>query len=294
VYKLIRPENAACNPYDTSLQNPSGGSNAVAIVDAYDNPTIVADLATFEAQFGIPVANLIVVYAPLGGSTPGSCVGDPIQPRSAAGTGWDIEASLDVQWAHAMAPAATIYLVEGQSNSFADLNCAVTVASNLVAAAGGGEVSMSWGSGEFPGEMAIDSVFTTPGVVYFASSGDAPRVSYPSASPNVVSVGGTSTSRNPVTGDFIRETTWQGTGTGPSLFEPSPSYQSGLDMSFRATPDVSSDANPYTGVWVYNSSFYGSGRLVCRRRHQPFCADVGRDCQCGRDHYRELRRVQCG
>ena len=86
-----------------------------------------------------------------------------------------------------MAPSATLYLVEAQSNSFRNLLCAVTVASNLVAAAGGGEVSMSWGSGEFPAETSFDSVFTTPNVVYFASSGDGPGVSYPSASPNVVS-----------------------------------------------------------------------------------------------------------
>ena len=156
-----------------------------------------------------------------------------------------------------MAPSAKLYLVEAQSNSFRNLLCAVTVASNLVAAAGGGEVSMSWGSGEFPAETSFDSVFTTPNVVYFASSGDGPGVSYPSASPNVVSVGGTSLSFDPMTGNFIGENTWQDTGGGASRFESRPSYQDrniapivGLR---RGTPDISSDANPSTGVWVWDS-----------------------------------------
>jgi subtilase family serine protease len=261
IYRLVGRETAACNPFDPSLRNPNGGGNALAIVDAYDNPNIVSDLGIFNGQFGIAATNpssFVVVFAPHGDGAPGSCMGAATRPPSAARTGWDIEASLDVEWAHAMAPMATLYLVEAQSNSFADLLCAVSTASDLVAAAGGGEVSMSWGSGEFAAETTFDSVFTTPGIVYFASSGDSPGVSYPSASPNVVSVGGTSTARNDL-GDFIGEHTWQATGGGPSRYEAAPSYQADLDMPSRATPDVSSDANPYTGVWVYNSSYVGQG-----------------------------------
>jgi subtilase family serine protease len=156
-----------------------------------------------------------------------------------------------------MAPSATLYLVEAQSNSFVNLFCAVTVASNLVAAAGGGEVSMSWGSGEFSFETLFDSVFTTPNVVYFASTGDGPGVSWPSASPNVVAVGGTSLSFDPSTGNFIGENTWQDTGGGASRYESRPSYQNGNIAHIvglqRGTPDISSDANPATGVWVWDS-----------------------------------------
>jgi kumamolisin len=147
--------------------------------------------------------------------------------------------------------------VEAQSNSYRDLLCAVNVAATLVNGAGGGEVSMSWGSGEFKAETTFDSVFTKPNVVYFASAGDSPGVSYPSASPNVVSVGGTSISFDPITGNFIGENTWQDTGGGASRYESRPSYQDrniapivGLQ---RGTPDVASDANPYTGVWVWDS-----------------------------------------
>ncbi|HKD09245.1 MAG TPA: hypothetical protein VKB79_25300 [Bryobacteraceae bacterium] len=164
---------------------------------------------------------------------------------------------MDIEWSHAMAPGAIVYLVEAQSNSLLDLFCAVTVASNLVSAAGGGEVSMSWGSGEFPAEILGDPVFTTPKVAYFASAGDGPGVSYPSASPNVVSVGGTSLSFDPNTGSFIGENTWQDTGGGASLFEPRPGYQNGNVAHIvgrqRGTPDVASDANPNTGVWVWDS-----------------------------------------
>jgi subtilase family serine protease len=157
-----------------------------------------------------------------------------------------------------MAPHATLYLVEAQSNSDSDLFCAVTVASNLVAAVGGGEVSMSWGGGEFPDETLFDAVLTTPNVVYFASSGDSPGVIYPSASPNVVSVGGSSISRDPILGSFINENTWQEAGAGPSLYEPMPAFQTAWVSSLastRITPDVVADANPDTGVWVANSTY---------------------------------------
>jgi len=161
-----------------------------------------------------------------------------------------------------MAPSATLYLVEAQSPSLADLLCAVTVASNLVNAAGGGEVSMSWGGGEFLGETSIDPVFTTAKVVYFASAGDSPGAIYPSDSPNVVSVGGTSLSMDLTTGKFLDETTWQDAGGGLSAFESRPTYQNAGYLNNilgtqRGTPDIASDANPYAGVWVLDSLTFG-------------------------------------
>ena len=260
----LRPSVAGCNPYTVDA-NPSGGGRAIAIVDAYDNPNAVGHLHVSNGQFGVTTVtptSFVVVYAPRGGAMPGSCDGAAVKPPPAAGTGWDIEASLDVQWSHAMAPGANLYLVEAQSNLSADLYCAVSVAGAIVTANGGGEVSMSWGDGDVPGEIAIDPVFTTPGVVYFASTGDGPGTSYPSISPNVVGVGGTTLSRNPVTGNFIFENTWQSTGGGISRFESRPSYQSGIAAlvgDHRGVPDVAADANPATGVWVFNSSLAGVG-----------------------------------
>jgi kumamolisin len=263
IYGLQTPV-PGCNP-NVVFQNPTGGGKALAIVDAYDDPNAYADLQTFSTQFGvtpITTTSFIVVFAPAGGSTPGSCAGPANRPPIDPTGGWEIEESLDIEWAHAMAPKAKLYLVEAQSNNNSDLLCAVTVASNLVQAAGGGEVSMSWGGGEFLQETALDSIFTTPKVVYFASAGDSPGASWPSVSPNVVSVGGTSISRNSNTGQFILENVWQDGGGGPSLVEPRPSYQNGISYivgNSRGTPDISSDANPNTGVWVLDNFMAPAG-----------------------------------
>ena len=129
VYRLTSVSSAqiGCNPTDATLLNPSGGAKAIAIVDAYDYPTALSDLQIFSAQFGLTApttANFQVVYA------------TGTQPR--ADSGWGLEAALDIEWAHAMAPQSKIYLVEAASNSFADLLTAVSVASNLVTQAGGG------------------------------------------------------------------------------------------------------------------------------------------------------------
>src|SRR5271165_521139 len=133
-----------CNP-NTATKVPTGGARMIAIVDAYDAPNAASDLAKFSTQFGLPAASFQVVYA--SGTKP------------AYNMGWEFEESLDVQWAHAMAPSAKIVLVEAASNSFADLLTAEDVASSLVNAAGGGEVSNSWGGGEFQGENSYDSHF---------------------------------------------------------------------------------------------------------------------------------------
>jgi subtilase family serine protease len=261
VYNLVPSYfSPQCNP-NSSLPNVTGGSKAIGIVDAYDNPNAFADLQAFSTQFGLtPItpSSFQVVYAPKGATPFGTCNGPATKPPTdPGGGGWEIEESLDVQYAHGMAPGATLYLVEAQSNSFADLYCAVSVANSLVASAGGGEISMSWGSGEFSSEVSIDKVFTTPGVVYFASTGDGPGTSYPSSSPNVVAVGGTTLSRNAVSGSFENENVWQDTGGGPSRYEKVPLYQQGI-VTVRSTPDVAADANPSTGVWVLDN-FSGAG-----------------------------------
>jgi kumamolisin len=245
VYRLTSVSSAqiGCNPTDPTLLNPSGGARAIAIVDAYDYPTAFSDLQIFSAQFGLPApttANFQVVYA----------TGTP--PK--ADSGWGLEAALDIEWAHAMAPHAKIYLVEAASNSYADLLSAVNVASNYVAQAGGGEVSMSWGGSEFSFERFYDGYFTKTGVVYFAAAGDSAGTIWPSTSPNVVSAGGTTNSRD-ASGNLQAQLAWSSTGGGPSRYESRPSYQSAISQvvgNKRGTPDVAADADPNTGVWVYN------------------------------------------
>jgi subtilase family serine protease len=244
VYQLVSSPVSGCNP-NVAVSNPSGGAGAIAIVDAFHYPTAMNDLQVFSAQFGLPaptLANFQVVYA--SGFQP------PVDP------GWNLEAALDIEWAHAMAPNAKIYLVEAASDNFADLLKAVSVANGLLQFAGWGEVSMSWGGSEFPSEKNYDTYFKQYGVIYVAASGDYPGVSWPSASPYVFSVGGTGISRNPTSGDFRQEIAWQSGGGGPSVYESRPPYQYGISaivQTQRGTPDVSAVADPSTGVWVYFS-----------------------------------------
>ncbi|MFI5174740.1 MAG: peptidase S8/S53 subtilisin kexin sedolisin [Terriglobia bacterium] len=228
----------------------TGGSHVIAIVDAFDYPTAENDLGVFSSTFGLPpctTSNGCFQKVFAGGR----------RPRS--NCGWAQEAALDIEWAHAMAPSARIILVEARSSSFADLFQAVDVASNLVSPSGTGlgEVSMSWGGSEFSTEASNDSHFTRAGVVYFAASGDTGGVRiYPGVSPNVVSAGGTRINRD-ASGNFVSETGWSGSGGGPSAFEPRPSYQNGIATivgSSRGAPDYSFDADPNSGVAVYDST----------------------------------------
>jgi subtilase family serine protease len=198
VYKLVSAA-ATCNP-STATTVSHGGAKAIALVDAYDNPNAASDLAAFSTEFGLPAATFKVVYAAPGSSTQTSTP----PPQDPTG-GWEFEESVDVQMAHAMAPHARIFLVEANSSGSGDLLPAVTLASNLVAAYGGGEVNMSWGFGDFAGEDGYDGYFTTANVVYFSAAGDSAGVSYPCTSVNVVCVGGTTISRNATTGNFEYE-----------------------------------------------------------------------------------------
>jgi subtilase family serine protease len=157
--------------------------------------------------------------------------------------------------AHAAAPHAHIYLVEAASNNFTDLFTAVTKATALVKAAGGGEVSMSWGGSEWNTEAGDDWRFNQSKIVFFGATGDVEGTQYPAVSPNVVAVGGTTITRSPYTLDFELETTWEDGGGGVSLYEPLPSFQRSLagELPGRGIPDVAADANPRTGVWAYDS-----------------------------------------
>jgi kumamolisin len=241
IYRLV-PVTPGCDPNSvTTVSNR--GSKVIAIVDAFDDPTALADLTQYSAQFGLPAptaANFQVVYA------------TGVQPPSEAG--WKLEESIDIEMAHAMAPNAKVILVEAKSGSNTDLLFAEDVASGLVAAAGGGEVSNSWSEGEFAGQLALDTHFSTPKVVYFGSTGDNPGVYWPSTSANVVAVGGTSTSRWPITGAFRWEASWAEAGGGVSAFIPRPTYQKNISSivgAQRGVPDVAADANVDTGVWIY-------------------------------------------
>jgi len=229
-----------------------GAGQTIAIVDAFDDPNAESDLNVFSSQFGLPAC-----------TTANGCFrkvdqnGGTSYPRKDAG--WALEISLDIQWAHAIAPAAKILLVEATTNSFANLLAAEDYAKTHAQ-----YVSNSWGASEFSGETGYDSHFAQSGVSFFVSSGDAGTpAEYPSASRNVVSVGGTTLHLNLSQTDPGFETGWSSGGGGCSVYETATSAQSGFSQygqvncgGQRATPDVSLDADPASGVSVYDTVRY--------------------------------------
>lgn len=236
--------------YGFSTSSTAGAGQTVAIVDAYDDPTAESDLGVFSSTFGLPAC-----------TTANGCfakvnqTGGTSYPRKDAG--WALEISLDIQWAHAIAPGAKILLVEASSNSFTNLLAAEDYAKTHAA-----YVSNSWGGSESSSETGYDSHFAQSGVSFFVSAGDAGLpAEYPSASPNVISVGGTTL--NFTGGSFTSETGWSSGGGGCSQYETATTAQSGFSeypqvncAGKRATPDVSLDADPASGVSVYDTTSY--------------------------------------
>ncbi|MHB1423796.1 MAG: S53 family peptidase [Gemmataceae bacterium] len=225
-----------------------GSGQTIAIVDGYNQPNIASDLQTFDSTYGLPAPPSFKVVNENGGSS-----------LPAASQSWGLEISLDVEWAHAIAPGANILLVEANSASYSDLMTAVNYARNQP---GVSVVSMSWGSSEWSGESFYDSYFTTPaghpGITFIASSGDNGTVEYPSTSPNVLTVGGTRLSTD-ASGNYLGETAWSGSGGGISTVEAQPSYQQGVvtqTSSYRAVPDVAYNASSNSPYAVYDTSSY--------------------------------------
>lgn len=218
-----------------------GSGQTIALVEAFHDPTLVSDLHVFDKANGLADPSLSVVN--LAGTT--------------SNPDWTSEESLDAEWAHAIAPGASILVVEAQSDSLGDLMNAVSVARSTP---GVTVVSMSWGFGETSTETAFDPMFTTPpghpGITFIAASGDngtAAGPEYPASSPNVLSVGGTTLLVNS-SGSYLGEVAWSGSEGGYSTAELEPAYQRTVQrMGHRSTPDVAFDGNPNTGVQVYET-----------------------------------------
>lgn len=218
-----------------------GSGQTIALIEAYHDPNLISDLQTFDQTFSLPAASVTVDN--LAG------------PRT--NNVWASEEMLDVEWAHSIAPGANLLVVEAASQNLGDLIHAVDVARN---APGVSVVSMSWGFPETPGQTAFDAYFQTPpghqGVTFVAASGDngtAAGPSYPSTSPGVLSVGGTTLSIGPG-GSYLGESAWSGSGGGYSAYEAEPSYQYRVQSTgSRSTPDVSFLGDPNTGVNVFQT-----------------------------------------
>ncbi len=239
-----------------------GTGQTIVIVDAYDNPSFVSssdpnyvnsDLYKFNQYFGL---------GDFGG--PGQPTFTKLDQNGgtsypAGDQDWGTEIALDVEWTHAIAPKANIVLIEANSAYDTDLMwTAVNTARNLP---GASVISMSFGVSEYSDDLSQNSIFLTPaghaGVTFVAASGDdgSPGL-YPAYSPNVLAVGGTTLTLSG--NNYVSETAWSGSGGGQSTSELAPTYQDGVQTSTkRQMPDVSFDANPNSGVAVYDS--YGEG-----------------------------------
>jgi subtilase family serine protease len=228
------------------LSSTAGGGQTIAIVDAYDDPKAESDLAVYRSQFALSPC-----------TTANGCfrkvnqTGGTRYPKG--NTGWAEEISLDLDMASAICPNCHILLVEASSNSFANLAAAVDEAANL----GANVISNSYGGGEYSNEVNDQSHYNHPGIAITVSSGDAGYgVQFPAASQYVTAVGGTSLTTNPRS-----ETVWSGAGSGCSAYISKPSWQADPLCAHRTVADVAADADPNTGVAVYDTYRVG-GWLV--------------------------------
>jgi hypothetical protein len=225
-----------------NLPSKGGSGTTIAVIIAYDTPSIEDDLMVFSNQFNLPLPN-----------------GDNFELHKMANNiavdrNWSIEACLDVEWSHAIAPDAKILLVEAVSNNRNDMLTAVDYARNrpdVVA------ISISWGGDEPSNPAFYNSRLTSKyGAVFFSASGDnGTSLVWPATSAKVVAVGGTTLNLK-TDGTVISEVGWKDSGGGESKYEPIPTYQTGfgLNGSKRTVPDVSYNANPASGFAVYYNS----------------------------------------
>jgi hypothetical protein len=256
------PPSTALGPADiqSAYGLPSataGTGETVAVVDAGDDATAESDLAVFRSQYGLPPC-----------TTANGCF-EKVNQAGQQGnyppvaSGWPLEESLDLDAISSACPNCHILLVEANTASIDDLGASVDEAVSLGAIA----VSNSYGSGvEDPSETSYDKYYNHPGVAVTASAGDSGYgIDYPNASPYVTSVGGTTLSKDTSVPRGWDETVWgngtegvdgDGTGSGCSQYEPRPSWQAGItqDCAMRAAADVSADANPNSGLAVYDTT----------------------------------------
>jgi N-acetylneuraminic acid mutarotase len=224
----------------------TGDGMTVGIVDAFGNSHAEADLAQFRSYYGLPectTANGCLSIVNQEGDT------SPLPPDD---PGWGLETSLDLDAVSAACPNCHILLVQGDDNSLDNLGIAVDTAVSM----GVKFVSNSYGvPGEAPDELGFDHYYDHPGVAVTASTGDAGNVTnWPATNPNVVAVGGTTLTSDSSPRGWS-ESAWADGGSGCSPYEPKPDFQQGLSTNCdnRAIADISADADPATGLAVYDT-----------------------------------------
>jgi subtilase family serine protease len=237
----------------------TGAGQTVAIVDAYDDTTAVADVSAYRNQFGLGGCVTVAVTGCTftNGATIRKVNQNGVQGSYPSNNqGWGLEISLDVDMVSATCPKCDILLVEATSNANANLYTAEDTAARL----GAKVISNSYGGSETSTETADDAHFNHPGVAITVSSGDGGYgVEYPAASRYVTAVGGTTLTRS---GSSWTETAWSGAGSGCSAYEPKPAWQTDTGCARRTVADVSAVADPNTGVAVYDTNCSGLNQLL--------------------------------
>jgi len=260
----------------------TGAGETIVIVDAFGSPTIQSDLRTFDAQFGFPNPELRIEQF---GAIP------PFDPTNSTMVGWALETTLDVEYAHSIAPGANIVLaetpvaeVEGTSGFPQMMNAEESLINSGV----GDVISQSFGATEntFPGfssgnfSSLLDLRYAFEDallhrVTVLAGSGDEGAtnfesdaqtlypmrvVSWPSSDPLVTSVGGTMLNLDQNGNKLSPDTVWNdafgASGGGPSAIFSRPLFQIGVARvtgNHRGTPDISMSAAVNGGSWVYLS-----------------------------------------
>lgn len=258
----------------------NGSGRTIVIVDAFSNPYVANDLAIQDSTFGLAKANFTTV-APQGIPA--------FDPNNGDMDGWAEEITLDVLWAHAMAPGAKIILDEAKSDQDADILAALKSA---VDGNWGNVISQSFGEAEtcvgLPGPSlnaqyhAVYEEAAAKGITVFASSGDSGAAQFncsdtaailsassPASDPLVTGVGGTTLNAEGTTGSYIGETAWTEqlfgcnppatgeldincSGGGFSTLYPRPAFQALANPNpGRGVPDVSYDAGVNGGVLTH-------------------------------------------
>jgi hypothetical protein len=235
-----------------ALPNTSPTPQTIAIVDAYDDPTIESDLAVYSSTYGLPActtANGCFLKVNQSGSA---------GPYPKTDAGWALEIALDVETAHAICQNCEILLVEASSNSFTDLAAAVNTAASM----GATEISNSYGGPEYSGETT-DTSYDHPGIAITVSAGDSGYgAEHPAALQSVIAVGGTKLELGP-SGSYSSERVWSGSGSGCSAYVSALSWQTS-DANWaltgcgtkRGIADVAADADPNTGASIYDTTKY--------------------------------------
>ncbi|MDQ0278869.1 hypothetical protein QO003_003172 [Arthrobacter silviterrae] len=225
----------------------AGKGMTVAVIDAFDDPTAAADLAVYRAQYGLPACGT-GCFTKVGqdGTT---------SDLPAVNTAWAQEISLDLDMVSAACPNCSILLVEANSTLLSDLGTAVNAAVNL----GANTVSNSYAATDDSSSPTYDRLYYDhPGVAVVAAGGDAGyQTNYPASSPDVVGVGGTSLYQSTNARGWS-ENAWSGTGSGCSLHEGKPAFQTDTGCAGRTVTDVSAVSDPGTGVAAYDSTPNGA------------------------------------